>query len=60
MERSTSIFCTNRHTIDITTVYCSLVGLNTSLKGKTMEIRILHRHLIFILFFGTTDIYSYC
>ena len=47
MERSHSIFCTNRHKIEITTVR-SLVGLNTSIQEKTMEFSMLQRHLIFM------------
>ena len=45
------MFCKNRHEIDITTIilYCSLVGLNTSIiiQEKTMEFSMLHRNLIF-------------
>ena len=42
------MFCTNRHKIDIiTTVYCSLMGLNTSIQEKTMEFSMLDKHLIF-------------
>ena len=59
MERSHSIFCTNRHKIDIiTTRYlycCSVVGLNTPTQEKTMEYSMVDRHLIFSFFIGTTD-----
>ena len=45
------MFCKNRHEIDITIIilYCSLVGLNTSIiiQEKTMEFSMLHRYLIF-------------
>ena len=49
MVRSHSIFCTNRHKIDIiTTRYCcSLVGLNTSIQERTVEFSMLHRHVTF-------------
>ena len=40
MERSHSIFCTNRHKIDIT-LYCSLVGLNTSTEEKDIQLCLL-------------------
>ena len=41
--RSHSIFCTNRHKIDIITtvlLYCSMVGLNTPILEKTTEFSI--------------------
>ena len=61
MERPHSIFCTNRHEIDIiiTVLYYSIVGLNTPIQEKTMEFSMLHRHLIFSFVIGTTDRYYY-
>ena len=47
MERSHSIFCRNRHKIDITTLLLLSGGTKYIHTKKTMEIRMLHRHLIF-------------
>ena len=46
MERSHSIFCTNRHKMDITTVLKSS-GAKYINTRKTMKYSMLHRHLIF-------------
>ena len=46
VERSHSMFCTNRHKFDMTTVLWSGGAKNVD-QAKTMEFNMLHRHLIF-------------